>query len=140
MGAAMQLAQLQAISRKTSLPSRCCGSSARVYLITLILTFQFPRFLPRGIIVRFLVVMLAGLGYMLSQVDVSVPFGMSLSFFLVEVFFACLFCHTEAYALRPQRPSESTLFYLFFAAAERWGRFSSASHRRSSFRSITIWP
>jgi spermidine synthase len=94
-----------------------------VYLITLILAFQFPRLLPRGIIVRFLVVLLAGLGYMLSQIDVSVPLRIGLSFFLVEVFFACLFCHTEAYALRPQRTSESTLFYLLFAAGGALGSF-----------------
>jgi len=79
--------------------------------------------LPRGILVRFLVVLLAGLGYMLSQVDVSVPLRIGLSFFLIEVFFACLFLHAEAYALRPQRPSESTLFYLLFAAGGALGSF-----------------
>jgi hypothetical protein len=124
MGAAMQLAAVTSYLTQNiaAIPLLWIVPLA-VYLITLILTFQFSRFLPRGIIVRFLVVMLAGLGYMLSQVDVSVPFGMSLSFFLVEVFFACLFCHTEAYALRPQRPSESTLFYLFFAAGGALGSF-----------------
>jgi spermidine synthase len=94
-----------------------------VYLITIILAFQFPRLLPRAIITRFLVVMLAGLGYMLSQIDVSLPLRIGLSFFLIEVFFACLFCHTEAYALRPQRSSESTLFYLLFAAGGALGSF-----------------
>ena len=124
MGAAMQLAAVTSYLTQNiaAIPLLWIVPLA-VYLITLILTFQFPRFLPRGIIVRFLVVMLAGLGYMLSQVDVSVPFGMSLAFFLVEVFFACLFCHTEAYALRPQRPSESTLFYLLFAAGGALGSF-----------------
>jgi hypothetical protein len=39
------------------------------------------------------------------------------------VLFACLFCHTEAYALRPQRASESTLFYLLFAAGGALGSF-----------------
>ena len=94
-----------------------------VYLITLILAFQFPRLFPRGIITRFLVVMLAGLGYMLSQVDVSLPLRIGLSFFLVEVFISCLFCHTEACALRPERASESTLFYLFFAGGGALGAF-----------------
>jgi spermidine synthase len=94
-----------------------------VYLITLILAFQFPGRLPRGIITRFLVVMLAGLGYMLSQVDVSLPLRIGLSFFLVEVFISCLFCHTEAFALRPERASESTLFYLFFAGGGALGAF-----------------
>jgi spermidine synthase len=94
-----------------------------VYLITLIIAFQFPRLLPRGIVVRFLVVMLVGIGYWLSQIEVSWPLVISLPIFLFEVFFACLFCHTEAYALRPQRASDSTLFYLLFAAGGALGSF-----------------
>jgi hypothetical protein len=94
-----------------------------VYLITIILAFEFPRLLPRGIIVRLLVVMLAGLAYMLAQVDVSVPMRIGVAFFLAELLFACLFCHVEAYALRPQRATESTVFYLFFAAGGALGSF-----------------
>jgi hypothetical protein len=124
MGAAMQLcavtsyltANIAAIPLLWILP-------LAVYLITIILAFQFPRFLPRAIITRFLVVMLAGLGYMLSKVDVSLPMSIGMSFFLVEVFISCLFCHTEAYALRPRRSSESTLFYLCFAAGGALGSF-----------------
>ena len=124
MGAAMQLsavtsyltANIAAIPLLWILP-------LAVYLITLILAFQFPRLFPRAIVTRFLVVMLAGLGYMLSQVDVSLPMRIGLSFFLIEVFFSCLFCHTEAYALRPERTSESTLFYLLFAAGGALGSF-----------------
>jgi len=93
------------------------------YLITLILAFEFPRLLPRGIVARFLAVMLAGLGYMLAQVDVSVPIQIGIGFFLFELFVACLFCHNEAYALRPRRASESTFFYLLFAAGGALGAF-----------------
>ena len=93
------------------------------YLLTLILAFEFPRLLPRGIVTRFLAVMLAGLGYMLSQVDVSVPIRIGIGFFLFELFVACLFCHNEAYALRPRRASESTVFYLLFAAGGALGSF-----------------
>jgi hypothetical protein len=124
MGAAMQLsavtsyitANIAAIPLLWILP-------LAVYLITIILAFQFPRFLPRAIVTRFLVVMMAGLGYMLSKVDVSLPMSIGMSFFLVEVFISCLFCHTEAYALRPRRTSESTLFYLCFAAGGALGSF-----------------
>jgi spermidine synthase len=124
MGASMQLcavtsyltANIAAIPLLWILP-------LAVYLITLILAFQFPRLLPRGIIVRFLVVMLAGLGYMLAQIDATVPLSIALTFFLFEVFVACLFCHTEAYALRPRQASESTLFYLLFAAGGALGSF-----------------
>jgi spermidine synthase len=124
MGAAMQLsavtsyltANIAAIPLLWILP-------LGVYLITLILAFQFPGLLPRGILTRFLVVMLAGLGYMLTQGDVTLPIRIALGFFLAEVFFACLFCHTEACKLRPQRASESTLFYLLFAAGGALGSF-----------------
>ncbi|HEV2484883.1 MAG TPA: fused MFS/spermidine synthase [Terracidiphilus sp.] len=124
MGAAMQLsavtsyitANIAAIPLLWILP-------LAVYLITLILAFQFPQFLPRGIVTRFLVVMLAGLAYMLSQTDVTLPIRVGIAFFLVEVFISCLFCHSEAYALRPQRSSESTLFYLLFAAGGALGSF-----------------
>ncbi len=124
MGAAMQLSAVTSyLTQNIAAIPLLWILPLAVYLITLILAFQFPRFLPRGIVVRFLVVMLAGLGYMLSQIDVSVPLRIGLSFFLIEVFFACLFCHTEAYALRPKRTSESTLFYLLFAAGGALGSF-----------------
>jgi len=124
MGAAMQLSAVTSyLTQNIAAIPLLWILPLAVYLITLILAFQFARFLPRGILVRFLVVMLAGLGYMLSHVDVSVPLSISLAFFLVEVFISCLFLHTEAYALRPQRASESTLFYLFFAAGGALGSF-----------------
>jgi predicted O-methyltransferase YrrM len=124
MGAAMQLSAVTSyLTQNIAAIPLLWILPLAVYLITLILAFQFPLFLPRGILVRFLVVMLAGLGYMLSHVDVSVPLSIGLSFFLVEVFISCLFLHTEAYALRPQRASESTLFYLFFAAGGALGSF-----------------
>lgn len=124
MGAAMQLsavtsyltANVAAIPLLWILP-------LGVYLITLIVAFQFPHLVSRGIMTRFLIVMLAGLGYMLSQVDVSLPMRVSIGFFLVEVFLSCFFCHSEAYALRPVRTSESTLFYLYFAAGGALGSF-----------------
>jgi len=124
MGAAMQLssvtsyltANIAAIPLLWILP-------LAVYLVTIILAFEFPRLFPRAIVTRFLVVMLAGLGYMLSNVDASVPISIGMIFFLIEVFISCLFCHTEAYALRPERASESTLFYLLFAAGGALGSF-----------------
>ncbi len=124
MGAAMQLsavtsyltANIAAIPLLWILP-------LATYLITLILAFQFPRFLPRGFLTRLLIVMLASLGYMLSKTEVSLPLRVSILFFLVEVLVSCLFCHSEAYALRPRRSSESTLFYLLFAAGGALGSF-----------------
>jgi hypothetical protein len=94
-----------------------------VYLITFILAFEFPGFYHRSIVVRLLVVMLASLGYAISKIDSSFPIGIAILFFLVEAFVACLFCHAETYALRPRRPSETTLFYLLVAAGGVTGTF-----------------
>jgi hypothetical protein len=94
-----------------------------VYLLTIVIAFEIPALLPRGIVTRFLAVILGGLGYMLSHVGVSLPAGIGIAFFLVELFVACLFCHSEAYALRPSRASESTVFYLLFAAGGALGSF-----------------
>ena len=94
-----------------------------VYLLTIILAFEFPRLLPRSLVARFLIVMLAGLGYALSKQDVEWPLRISIGFFLIEAFASGLFCHSEAYRLRPGRASESTLFYLCFAAGGALGAF-----------------
>ena len=94
-----------------------------VYLLSFILAFEFPTLYRRGIVVRLLVVMLASLGYAISKTDVSLPIGVAILFFLVECFLAGLFCHAETYALRPQRPSETTVFYLLIAAGGAVGTF-----------------
>jgi len=94
-----------------------------IYLLTFILAFEFPMMYRRGIVVRLLVVMLASLGYAISKTDVSLPIGIAILFFLAECFLAGLFCHSEAYALRPERPTETTLFYLLIAAGGAAGTF-----------------
>lgn len=67
--------------------------------------------------------MLGGLAYMLSKTDVSIPMRISILFSLIEVFVSCYFCHSEAVVLRPKRTSESTVFYLLFAAGGALGSF-----------------
>ncbi|MGA7244931.1 MAG: fused MFS/spermidine synthase [Terracidiphilus sp.] len=124
MGAAMQLsavtsyltANIAAIPLLWILP-------LAVYLLTIILAFEFPHVLPRSLVTRFVLVMLAGLGYALSKQDVEWPLRISIGFFLIEAFASCLFCHSEAYRLRPRRASESTMFYLLFAAGGALGSF-----------------
>ncbi|HEY6412386.1 MAG TPA: fused MFS/spermidine synthase [Edaphobacter sp.] len=93
------------------------------YLLTFILAFEFPTLYRRGIVIRLLVLMLASLGYALSKAETSFPIALNITFFLFECFLACLFCHAEAYALRPQRTSETTLFYLLVAAGGASGTF-----------------
>ena len=124
MGAAMQLsavtsfltANVAAIPLLWILP-------LSVYLITIIIAFQFSRRIQPILLGRFLIVFLASLGYALSHVDVSWPLWVSIIIFLLEIFLAGLFCHCEAVALRPARASESTLFYLLFAAGGALGSF-----------------
>lgn len=124
MGAAMQLsavtsyltANIAAIPLLWILP-------LAAYLVTLILAFQFPHLLPRGLVTRLLLVMVGSLAYMLSKTETSLPLRISIGFFLLEVLVSCYFCHSEAYALRPRRASESTLFYLLFAAGGALGSF-----------------
>ncbi|HZB87862.1 MAG TPA: fused MFS/spermidine synthase [Terracidiphilus sp.] len=124
MGAAMQLsavtsyltANIAAIPLLWILP-------LGVYLLTLVAAFQFPRLARRALIARFLLVMLAGLAYMLTQTESALPIRFAIAFFLVELFFACFFLHSEAYALRPKRTSEATLFYMLFAAGGALGSF-----------------
>lgn len=124
MGAAMQLAAVTSYltSNVAAIPLLWILPLA-VYLITIILAFQFPWIFPRALATRLLAVMLGGLAYMLSQTDVTLPLRISILFFLLETLVSCLFLHTEAYALRPRRASESTLFYLLFAAGGALGSF-----------------
>ena len=94
-----------------------------VYLLSFILAFDAPSLYRRWIVVRLLVVMLASLGYMLTKTDMTLAIGISILFFLLEVFVACYFCHAEVCALRPHRASEATRFYLLLAAGGVAGTF-----------------
>jgi spermidine synthase len=124
MGAAMQLSAITSYLTANVAPIPLLWVlPLGVYLLTIIVAFQFPR-LPRSLISRFLIVMLAGVGYALSKQEVDWPMRLTIAFFLLEAFAACLFCHTEAYARRPRRASESTLFYLLFAAGGAVGSFA----------------
>jgi len=87
-----------------------------VYLLSFVLAFEFASVYRRGLVVRVLVVMLASLGYLLSKTDVSLPIAMGVGFFLVELLFACWFCHAEVYALRPAGARAAAGFYLVVAA------------------------
>jgi hypothetical protein len=124
MGAAMQLSAVTSYLTANIAPIPLLWIlPLAVYLITIILAFQFPRVAPRWVVTRLLVILLASLGYMLVNVDQSLPIRIGILFFLLELFVSCLFCHAEACALRPARSAESTLFYLLFAAGGALGSF-----------------
>ncbi len=124
MGAAMQLSAVTSYLTANVAPIPLLWIlPLAVYLITLILAFQFRVRLPWSIIARVMVVMLAALAYSLTKANGGWPLWLSLLFFLVELFFACFFCHSAATGLRPQRASEATRFYLLFAAGGALGSF-----------------
>ena len=124
MGAAMQLSAVTSYLTANLAPIPLLWVlPLAVYLFTLILAFQFRVRLPWGIIARVMVVMLAALAYSLTKSNGAWPLWLSILFFLVELFFACLFCHSAATWLRPQSASEATLFYLLFAAGGALGSF-----------------
>ncbi len=124
MGAAVQLAavtshltvNIAAIPLLWMLP-------LAAYLLSFIVAFEAPGMYRRGLVVRILVVMVAALGYALTKTDTGLPIAVSIPFFLVELFAACLFCHAEVYRLRPQGRREATEFYLWVAGGGVAGTF-----------------
>lgn len=93
------------------------------YLLSLILAFQFPGILRGGILLRLTVLVLASIAYMLAKVGSSWPIRLSIPFFLIALLILCLYLHAQTYVLRPDRPSQATLFYLLFAAGGALGSF-----------------
>ena len=105
-----------------------------VYLLTFILAFEVPHLYRRWVMMRVLLVMLASLGYALSKIDVRMPVGIAVAFYLVEIFISCWFCHAEVYRLRPSTARESTTFYLLVAAGGVAGTFFVAIASPIMFR------
>jgi hypothetical protein len=124
MGAAMQLSAITSFitANIAAIPLLWILPLA-VYLLSIIIAFEFPRLLPPMIVARSFAVMLASTIYMVSRVDVTLPLRIGIAFVLIELFLAGLFLHSQAYLMRPQRASESTLFYLLFAAGGAAGSF-----------------
>ena len=106
-----------------------------VYLLTFILAFEAPGIYRRAFVVRTMAVMVGSLGYALSRVDATLPIGMAIAFYMLEVFIACWFCHAEAYKLRPRTAGQSTVFYLLVAAGGAAGTFFVAVVSPMVFRS-----
>ncbi len=124
MGASMQLSTVTSyITANVAAIPLLWILPLAVYLLTLILAFQFRIALPWNIIARIMVVLLGALAYSLHNTNAGWPLWVSLLFFLGELFFAAIFCHVEAVQLRPARSSEATLFYLLFAAGGALGSF-----------------
>ncbi len=125
MGAAVQLAavtshltvNIAAIPLLWMLP-------LAAYLMSFIVAFEASGLYRRGVVVRVLVVMMAALGYALTKTDTGLPIAVSIPFFLLELFAACVFCHAEVYRLRPAGGRrEATEFYLMVAGGGVAGTF-----------------
>jgi hypothetical protein len=124
MGAAMQLSAVTShLSQDVAAIPMLWVLPLGVYLVTFILAFEAPGLYRRWVMGRALAVMLASLAYALSRVDTTLPIGMAIAFYMVELLVACWFCHAEAYRLRPGRAEESTSFYLLVAAGGATGTF-----------------
>ena len=124
MGAAMQLSAVTShLSQDIAAIPLLWILPLATYLVTFILAFEMPGLYRRWVVARFMAVMLASLGYALSKMDTSLPVGLGVLFYLVEVFVACWFCHAEVYRLRPASTERSTIFYLLVAAGGVAGTF-----------------
>ncbi len=127
MGAAMQLSAVTGhITTNVAAIPLLWILPLAVYLLSFIAAFEMPRLFHRGLVTRFLLVMLASLGYVLRRTGVTLPIGLGIGFFLLELGAACWFCHAETYALRPARAAEATHFYLSIAAGGLAGSFAVA--------------
>lgn len=112
-----------------------------VYLITLILAFQFPSLAhktgPRSILTRLLVIMLASLGYVISKVDVTLSMTVGILFFLPNSSSPASSCTAKLRLsvrnVRRNRPSSISSSL----PEERWDRSSSALLPRCSFASTS---
>jgi len=127
MGASMQLAAITSFitSNLAAIPLFWILPLG-VYLLSIIISFEYPRLLPPLLVARSFAVMLASTIYMVSRVDVTLPLRLGIAFVLIELFLAGLFLHSQAYLLRPRRASESTMFYLLFAGGGAVGSFIAA--------------
>jgi hypothetical protein len=97
MGAAMQLSAITSyLTANVAAIPLLWVLPLMVYLLTLILAFQFRVVLPWAIIARVMVVMLGALAYSLSKTSVGWPLWLTILFFLIELFLQ-LFCHSAAW-------------------------------------------
>ncbi len=94
--------------------------SLSIYLLTFVLAFQNRLRLSRAIVLRFLAVLLGGVGYSIYNIATDEPILITLPFFCLALFAACLFCHGELSRQRPHA-SHLTLFYLAIASGGALG-------------------
>ncbi|MGB8536781.1 MAG: fused MFS/spermidine synthase [Acidobacteriaceae bacterium] len=86
-----------------------------LYLLTFILAFQGAWLPVRQSMLRFVLVAVASMAYMLRDIRTQLPIAVSVPLFLIALFIVCFFLHGELYARRPATAG-MTRFYLVAAA------------------------
>jgi SAM-dependent methyltransferase len=91
-----------------------------LYLVTFIIAFEGGTWYRPQVLWPFVLVWLAGMGWILVDADFHYDLPMQLGMFLPGLFLGCLFCHGEIYRLRPA-PRHLTKFYLVVSAGGALG-------------------
>jgi SAM-dependent methyltransferase len=86
-----------------------------LYLLTFILAFQGAWLPVRQSMLRFVLVAVASVAYMMRDIRAQLPIAVSVPLFLIALFIICFFLHGELYARRPVTAG-MTRFYLVTAA------------------------
>jgi SAM-dependent methyltransferase len=86
-----------------------------LYLLTFILAFQGAWLPVRQSMLRFVLVAVASMAYLLRDIRAQLPIAVSVPLFLIALFIICFFLHGELYARRPVTAG-MTRFYLVTAA------------------------
>jgi SAM-dependent methyltransferase len=86
-----------------------------LYLLTFILAFQGAWLPIRQSMLRFVLVAVASMAYLLRDIRAQLPIAVSVPLFLIGLFIICFFLHGELYARRPVTAG-MTRFYLVAAA------------------------
>src|SRR5438067_1602302 len=96
MGASMQLAAVTShLSQDIAAIPLLWVLPLGVYLLTFVVAFEAPALYQRSLVSRFMIVLLASLGYALSHMDTRLPVGLAVMFYMLELFVTCWFCHAE---------------------------------------------
>ena len=91
-----------------------------LYLVTFIIAFEGGTWYRPQLLWPFVLVWLAGMGWILVDADFHYDLPMQLGMFLPGLFLGCLFCHGEIYRLRPAT-RYLTKFYLIVSAGGALG-------------------
>ncbi len=90
------------------------------YLLSFVVAFASPRAWPHFIAVRMLALTLATFAYLLYTGHTTLYLAVSIPVYTLALFFACLYCHSELYRLRPAA-GEVTNFYLLISFGSALG-------------------